>query len=71
MDVIPALLRWQFALVSLQDILVFSKSPEVHIEQFRRVLRLLFKAVVLLKLKKYMSFAETIDYQGILSDLAA
>lgn len=55
-------LRWQVTLVYLNDILVFSKSVEDHIEEVRRVLRLPSEAGDTLKLKKCELFAETIYY---------
>lgn len=62
MDVILASVRWQFALGYLEDIAVFSKSPQDHIEQMRSVLKLLYKAGGTLSLKKCRLFAENINY---------
>lgn len=64
MDVILTSVRWQFALADLNDIFVFSKSPQDHTKQVWRVLRLACKAGVTPKLKKRKFFAETIDYLG-------
>lgn len=64
MDVIFASVRLQLNLLYLDDIVVFSRSLAVHIEQVRRVLRLLYEAVVTIKLKKCKFFAETVDYVG-------
>lgn len=56
-----ASMRWQFALVYLDDIVVFSKSLEVHTGQVRRVLRLLYKSRATLQSWKYKFFAGTTD----------
>lgn len=64
MDGIFASVPWQFAVVYMDDIVVFSKLPKNHIEQGRCVLRKLYKAGVTLKLKKGKFFTETIDYLG-------
>lgn len=62
MNVILASVRWQFVLLSLDDIFVFSQSQADHFEQVRLVRLLLYKAGVTLKLKKCKLFADTIDY---------
>lgn len=46
------------------DIFMFSRSPQDHIDQVRYVLRLLYRAGVTLKLKRYKFFAEVIDHSG-------
>lgn len=53
--------RWKLTLVYLSDIVVFSKPPADHIGHVRRVLRLLYETGVIIKLKKYMFTAQTID----------
>lgn len=58
----PGFVRWQFALVYLDVIVVFSKSSADHIKQVRRVSLLFYEAVVTLKPKRCKFFAETIDY---------
>lgn len=58
---------WQFVLVYLTDIVVFSIFPTDHIKQARRVLRVLYKAGVMLNLKKWKFFAETVHYLGHVS----
>lgn len=49
-------------LVHLDDVVVFSKSPQDHVEQARRVLRLLYEATATFTLKKYYFFAEVVVY---------
>lgn len=64
MDVIISSVLWQLALAHLDDIVMFSRRPQDYIEQVRRTLRLLYKASVIRKLKKWKFFAENIDYLG-------
>lgn len=71
MDVIPSSVRWQSGLVYLDNIVVFAKSSQNHIEQVRRVSRLLYGAGVTLKLKKCKFFAYTINYYATLLVLDA
>ena len=63
-DVILAQVRWQYSLVYLDDIVVFSKTGEEHIDHVRSVLSLLADAGVTLKLKKCFFFTDKIDYLG-------
>lgn len=62
MDVILSTVKWQFALVYLDDIVVFSRTPVEHIDHVRHVLTLLHDDGVILKLKKCRFFTDTIDY---------
>lgn len=50
-DVIPYTVRWQYTLVDLYDICVFSRTPEERVKHRRRVLRLRKHAGVALKLQ--------------------
>lgn len=61
-DLMLVSVQWQFALVYLDDIVIFSKSPADHIEQDRRVSRMIYEFGVSLKLKKGKFFAETIHH---------
>lgn len=40
MDIILSLVKGQFALVYLNDIVVFSKAPDEHIDHVRQALKL-------------------------------
>lgn len=64
MDIIPASVKWQHALVYLDDIHILSKTLEVHLKHIDEVLRLLMKAGVTIKLKKCPFNGKTIDYSG-------
>ena len=44
---------WQFVLVYVDDIIIFSRSPEEHIKQLEKILGLLFQAGITLNLSKY------------------
>lgn len=61
-DAILASVHCWLALVYLDHIVVFTKSPHDHTEQVRRVLRIPYTAGVTPKLKKCKLFTETIDY---------
>lgn len=56
MGIILSSVMWQFALIYLNDIAVFSKTPEDHIEHTGKVLTLLRDFGVTLKLNKCAFF---------------
>lgn len=60
---LPAV-EWQFALVYIDNIVVFSRSIAEQIDHVKHVLPLLRHAGVILKLKKCKFLTETIDYMG-------
>lgn len=62
--VILATVKWQFALVYLDDILVFSKSISEQFEHLRIVMSLLSEAGVTMKLKFFYFFTDRIDCLG-------
>lgn len=64
MSVILWSVKSQLALMYLEDIAIFSKTPKKHIYLGRKALLLLYKAVVTLKLKKCNFFTDTNDYIG-------
>lgn len=64
MDVILATVKWQFALVYIDDVLSFSPGPEEHIKQVEIVFKLIHQAGMTLKLKKCHFFTDAIDYLG-------
>lgn len=57
--------KWQFALVYLDDAVVFYCSEEEHIEQVKHPLTLSRGAKVTQKEKKCNSFTERTDYLGL------
>lgn len=61
MDVVLSTVKWNFAIVFLEDIIVFSKSPDEHIEQVSEIFFLLCDASVTLKLKTCRFFSDAID----------
>lgn len=61
MDVILSTVHWQFALVYLAAIEIFSKSPEAYIKHVRHVLTLLHDTGDTNKLKNW-EFFNTIYY---------
>lgn len=60
MDVSFAFVRWQVALIYMDDIVLFLRSPAESIELVRLVLRLLYKAGNTLKMQECKLFVETI-----------
>lgn len=61
MDVIFASVKWKFAHIYLDDVVVFSNSPKEHIAQVHSVLNLLRSACQTLKLRKCFFFHDMID----------
>jgi len=64
MDMILAGVKWQICLVYLDDVIVFSGSPEEHLQHLDEVLTLLGKAGVTLKASKCHFFQEKVEYLG-------
>lgn len=64
MEGILASIKWQFALVYLDDIFIFSKVPEKHVNHFKHMLTLPQRAGVTSKLEKCSFFTDTINYLG-------
>lgn len=52
-DVIPNRVRWQNALVYLDDVIVYSQSVEEHFQHLNEVLRLMHDAGMTQKLSKF------------------
>lgn len=65
-DVILSAVRWKFALVYLDDIVIFSRTPEEHLNHLRHVLRLLKTAGVTLNLKSANYFQTQSTTWGML-----
>ena len=62
MDMILAGVKWQICLVHLEDVIVFSRSPEEHLQHLYEVLTQLGKAGVTLKASKCHFFQEEVEY---------
>jgi len=61
MDMILAGVKWQICLVYLEDVIVFSRSPEEHLQHLDEVLTRLGKAGVTLKAAKGHFFHEEVE----------
>lgn len=59
-----SVIGWQFALVYLEDNVVFSRSAAEHIDHVRHEVMILGDAGAALKLKKCDFFTDKIDYLG-------
>jgi len=64
MDMILAGVKWQICLVYLDDVVVFSRSPEEHLQHLYEVWTRLGKAGVTLKAAKWHFFQEEVEYLG-------
>lgn len=56
--------KWRTCLVSLVDIIVFSKSAHEHIEHFREIFTLLSKSGISLQASMSHLFQVKVDYEG-------
>jgi len=64
LDIILSGVRWRICLVYIDDVIVFSKNHEEHIEHLDEVLTLLQEAGIKLKLKKCFFFRDEVEYLG-------
>ena len=64
LDIILSGVRWQTCLIYLDDVIVFSKSMEQHVQDVDKVLGLLGASGVSLKLKKCEFFQPRVNYLG-------
>lgn len=64
MDVTLASVIWQLAIVHIDDVIIFSRTPQQHLEHTKEVLRLMKEASMTIKLKKCPFFCESIAYLG-------
>ena len=64
LDVILSGVRWKFCLVYLDDVIVFSRNNEEHLEHLDTVLTLLEDAGIKLKLKKCFFMNKEVEYLG-------
>ena len=55
---------FNFAIVYLDDIIIFSKTPEEHMTHIRQVFEKLCSAKLSMKLSKYHFFCKEIQYLG-------
>lgn len=63
-DVIFSTVKWQTALVYLDDIVIYSNTIKAYIGRVQQVLQLLPNAGVTLKMNKCNFLTATIDYLG-------
>ena len=63
-DIVLSGLKWKTCLVYLDDIIVFSQTPEEHLRHLDEVLGLLYGAGLSLKLSKCNFFRDTVSYLG-------
>ena len=63
-NIILSRVKWQYALVYIDDVIIYSNSIEKHFEHVHHVLSLLRQAGITLRLQKYNFFTESVDYLG-------
>lgn len=63
-DIVLGQYKWQTCLVYIDDVIIFSKDVETHIEHVDEILTALGKAGISLKLKKCDFFGTCIKYLG-------
>lgn len=61
-NIILSMCKWKYALVYLEDVIVYSKNRRKHFENLSTVLSLLKTAEVSMKLKKSNFFEQAVDY---------
>ena len=64
LDMILTKYKWQTCLIYLDDVIIYSKNVEEHIQHVDEILHCLSKAGVTLKIKKCKFFTTTVDYLG-------
>lgn len=62
LDVIARTVRWQFALVYLNDVVTFTEAPEDNMRHIKKVLKHLKNSDLTLNRKKSLFLTETIGY---------
>jgi Reverse transcriptase (RNA-dependent DNA polymerase) len=63
-DIVLSGLKWKTCLVYIDDIIVFSQTPEEHLRHLDEVLCLPYRAGLSLKLSKCNFFRDTVSYLG-------
>ena len=63
-DILLSGYRWKTCLVYLDDIIIFSKDRETHLQHVDQILAVLHKNGLTLKLKKCHFFQQSVDYLG-------
>ncbi len=56
--------KWQFCLVYLDDVIIYSNSEREHIDPVDQVLRILRRAGLSLKFRKIHFFKKSVNYLG-------
>lgn len=63
-DIILATSKWQYAIIYLDDIIIFSRNVKEHFEYTKSVLQMLSAAGMSSKLKKCFFLQDRVDYFG-------
>lgn len=62
MDVLGTKVKGHFSVGYLDGIVIFSRTPDQHINNIRQVLTLLYDGSVTISVKKYEFFSNCVDY---------
>jgi hypothetical protein len=68
MDTVLSGLQWRFALAYMDDVLVYSETPEEHFQHLTQVLSRLAESGLTIKPKKTFAFATSLKYLGYMID---
>lgn len=63
-DSLLSIVKWQLALVHLDDVVIFLRAIEEHLDHIRTVLGILPRAGVPLGLRRCLLFKDRIEYFG-------
>ncbi|CAN8067637.1 unnamed protein product [Agarophyton chilense] len=64
LDIILSRVKWQYALVYLDDVIIYSHTVSEHFDHVRTILSSLRSAGITLRLDKCQFFSGTVDYLG-------
>ena len=64
LDILLSGVKWQFCLVYLDDVIIFSRNEKEHVHHVDTILAILRQAGVTLKFKKSEFFRKSVDYLG-------
>ena len=64
LDILLSRYKWKTCLVYLDDVIIFSRDIESHLDHVEQILTVLHNAGVSLKLKKCNFFTDTVKYLG-------
>ena len=64
LDIVLSPFKWRTCLIYLDDVIIFSKNYDDHLEHVEQVLSALYEANITLKIKKCVFFSNMVNYLG-------